>query len=81
LTVRQKGTNMVKLLVFVDDNGVLVGTLRADPIDIGNGKTIQAIPSPMSKHKHHVVELPDHLVGKPSNVTELHREVRRLLPT
>lgn len=71
---------MAKLFVFVDNNGTLFGTLRADPIDIGSGNTIQAMPSPMSKHRHHIVEVPDHLVGKPGKVSELHREVRRLLP-
>ena len=70
---------MAKLVVFVDNTGTLVGTLKADPIEIGNGKTIQATPSPMSKHKHHIVEVPDHLIGKPGKVKELHREVRRLL--
>lgn len=70
---------MAKLLVFVDSNGALVGTLRADPVDIGHGKTIQAVRSPMSKHRHHEIEVPDHLVGKPGKVAELHREVRRLL--
>jgi hypothetical protein len=72
---------MAKLLVFVDHHGTLVGTQMADPISIGNGNTIQAMPSPMSKHRHHIVEVPDHLVGRPDKVTELHREVRRLLPT
>ena len=72
---------MAKLLVFVDNHGTLVGTQRADPIDIGNGQTLQAVPSPMSKHRHHIIEVPDHLVGRPNRVAELHREVRRLLPT
>jgi hypothetical protein len=71
---------MAKLLVFVDHSGTLVGTQRADPIDIGNGKTIHAVPSPMSRHRHHIIEVPDHLVGRPGKVEELHREVRRLLP-
>jgi hypothetical protein len=70
---------MAKLLVFVDSNGALVGTLRADPIDIEIGNTIQAIPSPMSKHRHQEIEVPDDLVGKPGKVAELHQEVRRLL--
>lgn len=70
---------MAKVLVFVDADGALVGTLRAGPIDIGNGQTIHAVPSPMSKHKHHTVEVPDHLVGKPGKARELHQEVRRLL--
>ena len=72
---------MAKLMVFVDHKGALVGTLRADPIDIGNGNTLRAVPSPMSKHRYHLVDVPDHLVGKPSKVNELHREVRRLLPS
>ena len=71
---------MAKLLVFVDNRGTLVGTLRADPIDIGNGKTLTAVPSPLSKHKHHIVEVPDHFLGKPDKDKELHDEVRRLMP-
>jgi hypothetical protein len=71
---------MAKLHVFVDNNGALVGTLRADPIKLADGSTIQAVPSPMSKHRHHVIDVADHLVGKPGKVAELHREVHRLLP-
>jgi hypothetical protein len=34
----------------------------------------------LSKHKHHIVEVPDHFLGKPDKVKELHDEVRRLMP-
>jgi hypothetical protein len=73
---------MAKVLAITDLNGALLGVVRADPIEVGTGLTIQAVPTPMAEHhqRHHIVHVPDHLLGKPGKgVEELHREVSRRL--
>jgi hypothetical protein len=72
---------MAKVIAVTDLDGALLGVLRADPVDVGNGVTIQAVPAPTSKQRHHIVEVPDHLLSKPGRgVEELHREVQKHLP-
>ena len=72
---------MAKVIAITDLKGALLGVLRADPIDAGNGLTIQAVPSSTASQRHHFLEVPDNLLGKPGKgVEELHREVRSRLP-
>jgi hypothetical protein len=72
---------MAKVLAITDLKGALLGVLRADPIQVAHGVTIQAVPAPTPKQRHHIIEVPDHLLGKPGKGVEiLHREVRKLLP-
>jgi hypothetical protein len=74
---------MAKVLAITDLNGALLGVLRADPIEVRPGLTIQAAPTPMAEHhqRHHLIDVPDHLLGKRGKgVEELHREVSRRLP-
>ena len=72
---------MAKMIAITDLKGTLLGVLRADPVDAGNGLTIQAVPGHTPEQRHHIVEVPDNLVGgMGKRVEELHREVRRLLP-
>jgi len=68
---------MAKVIAITDVAGALLGVLRADPIDIGNGMTIQTVPIRTSAHRHHALEVPDDLLGKLAQ--EVHREVRRRL--
>ncbi len=70
---------MAKLIAITDAGGALLGVLRGDPIDIGSGMTIQAAPTPApgSAHQHHILEVPNDLLGKPTR--EIHDEVRRRL--
>lgn len=72
---------MARVIAITDSNGTLLGVLRADPVDAGNGITIQAVPSPRSPHRHHILDVPDTFIGnRGKGVEELHREVRRRLP-
>lgn len=72
---------MARVIAFTDLKGALLGVVRADPFDAGNGVTIQAVPIQASQQRHHIVEVADHLLGKTGKgVKELHREVQRLLP-
>jgi hypothetical protein len=67
-------------MAITDSTGKLLGVQRADPVDIGGGRTIQAVPHPRSPHGYHHLDVPDHMIGKPGRgVEELHKEVRRLL--
>jgi hypothetical protein len=73
---------VARILAITDSHGKLLGVQGADPIDIGHGVSIQAVPHPHSPHKYHHLGVPDHLTGKPGRgVEELHKEVRRLLAT
>jgi hypothetical protein len=68
---------MAKVIAITDAGGALLGVLRADPIDAGNGVTIKSVPIRTSAHRHQILEVPDDLPGKPAHV--VHREVRRRL--
>jgi hypothetical protein len=71
---------MAKILAITDKNGKLLGVQRADPIDVGHGMTVQAVPDPRSPHNYRYLDVPDNLIGKPGRGVEtLHNEVRRLL--
>jgi hypothetical protein len=74
---------MAKVLAITDLKGALLAVLRADPIEAAPGLTIQAVPTPMAEHhqRHHLIDVPDHLIGKRgTGVEELHHEVSRRLP-
>jgi len=66
---------MAKVIAITNLHGELLGVLRADPVDIGHGQTIQAVPIRAPEHRHHVLEIPDGLLGK-RLAAEVHREVR-----
>jgi hypothetical protein len=68
---------MAKIFAVTNAEGTLLGTLRADPVDIGNGMTIHPVPLRTSTQMHHLLEVPDDLVGKPAH--EIHRHVRHQL--
>jgi hypothetical protein len=71
---------VARILAITDSHGKLLGVQRADPVDIGDGRTIQAVPHPHSPDRYHRLDVPDHMMGKPGRgVEELHKEVRRLL--
>lgn len=69
---------MAKVIAITNVGGELLGVLRADPIDIGDGLTIQSVPLRTPEHRHHVLEVPDGLLGK-QLALEVHGEVRRRL--
>jgi hypothetical protein len=69
---------MAKVIAITNVTGELLGVLRADPVDIGNGKTIRSVPVRTTEQRHHILEVADDLMGKPAH--EIHREVRRHLP-
>lgn len=75
---------MAKVIAITDLKGELLGVVRAEPVNLGNGLTIQAVhtlPKHITQQRHHIIEVPDNLLGKRgSGVEELHREVRRRLP-
>lgn len=74
-------TAVTRVLAITDTNGELLGVLQADPVDAGNGVTIQAVPVSRPEQRHHFVDVPSHLLAKPGrSVEKLHREVRRQLP-
>jgi hypothetical protein len=69
---------MAKVIAVTDPNGALLGVVRGDRIDIGNGKTLQAVlPPRASKNHHQILEVEDNLLRKPA--TEVHHEIRRRL--
>jgi hypothetical protein len=68
---------MAKVIAITDLKGELLGVLRADPQDIGNGVTIQAVPFASSSQLHHVLEVDDDLMGKPAH--EVHNKIRHHL--
>ena len=68
---------MAKVIAITDVGGALLGVLRADPVDTGNGVIIQSVPIRTSAHRHHILEVPDDLLAKLAD--EVHREVRRRL--
>jgi hypothetical protein len=73
---------MTKVIAITDLNGALLGVVRADPVDAGNGIIIQAVLRKTPEQRHHIVEVPDGLIGKPGKgVEELHRKVLQLLPS
>jgi hypothetical protein len=72
---------MAKVMAVTDRYGALLGVVRADLIDAGNGVTIQAVPIERADQRHHFVEVPDALLTNKKKmwVEELHREVERRL--
>jgi hypothetical protein len=73
---------VTRVLVITDLNGELLGVLQADPVDAGNGVTIQAVPVSRPEQRHHFVDVPSHLLAKSGrSAEELHREIRRRLAT
>jgi hypothetical protein len=68
---------MLKVMAVTDLNGNLLGVVRTDPVDIGNGRTIRAVPPPTTRHRHHMLEVEDNFLHRPA--TEVHNDVRRLI--
>ena len=64
---------MPKLAVITDLEGNILGTVRADPVKIGGGVTVQFHPSPSDKQKYHDVEVPESLLRK--SAEDLHKEL------
>jgi hypothetical protein len=70
---------MQKIMAVTDLKGTLLGVVRTDPIDIGNGKTIRAVPPPATHYHHHVLDVADDFMRRPA--TAIHNDVRRLIAT
>jgi hypothetical protein len=68
---------MAKVIAITNTAGALLGVLRTDPVDIGNGLTIRPVPVEAAAQRHQILDVPDGLLGKP--VHEVHAEVRRRL--
>jgi hypothetical protein len=70
---------MQKIMAVTDLKGTLLGVVRADPIDIGNGKTIRAVPPPPARYRHHMLDVADDFLRRPAS--EVHDKIRRLIVT
>jgi hypothetical protein len=68
---------MAQVIAITDDSGKVLGVLRGDPIEVGDGMTIQAVARPVAGYRHHTLEVPDDLLGRLAS--EVHREVQRRL--
>ena len=68
---------MRKVMAVTDLAGTLLGVVRADPVDIGNGTTIRSVPPRTAQHRHRILDVPDDFLSRPAQ--EVHREVRRLI--
>jgi hypothetical protein len=70
---------MQKIMAVTDLEGTLVGVVRADPVDIGGGKTIQSVPPSPALYQHHILDVADDFLRRPA--TAIHEDVRRLIAT
>ena len=70
---------MQKVMAVTDLKGTLLGVVRADPVDIGNGKTIRSVPPSAAHYHHHILEVADDFLRRPA--TDIHNHVRRLIPS
>jgi uncharacterized protein YcsI (UPF0317 family) len=70
---------MSKIIAVTDANGNLLGVVHGDPVDIGNGQTIQAAPIKHPDYRYHVLDSQGDLMKKPA--AQIHDHVRKLLPT
>jgi hypothetical protein len=68
---------MQKVMAVTDLKGTLLGVVRTDPVDIGYGKTIRAVPPPAERYRHHMLEVEDNFLRRPA--TDIHKDVRRLI--
>ena len=68
---------MKKIMAVTDLKGTLLGVLRADPIDIGNGKTIRSAPPEAARYRHHILDVADDFLRRPA--AAIHDDVRRLI--
>jgi hypothetical protein len=68
---------MAKVIAITDTVGELLGVVRADPVKLDNGMTIQSVPLHTPGHQHHTLEVPDDLLSKLAK--DVHHEVRRRL--
>jgi hypothetical protein len=68
---------MQKVMAITDLRGTLLGVVRTDPIDIGNGKTIRSTPPPAARYRHHILNVADDFMRRPA--ANIHDEVRRLI--
>jgi len=66
---------MQKVMAITDLSGTLLGVVRADPVDIGHGKTIRSVPPKAAHYRHHILDVPDDFFRRQPH--EVHREVRR----
>ena len=68
---------MQKVMAVTDLKGPLLGVVRTDPVDIGNGKTLRAVPPPPARYRHQVLEVADNFLRRPAS--DIHNDVRRLI--
>jgi hypothetical protein len=68
---------MQKIMAVTDMKGTLLGVVRADPVNIGNGKTIRSVPPSALNYRHHMLEVEDSFLRRPA--TTIHNDVRRLI--
>ena len=68
---------MQKVMAVMELDGTLLGVVRADPVDLGNGLIIQSVPPHVMQHRHHILEVSDDFFDRPAK--EIHREVRSLV--
>jgi hypothetical protein len=68
---------MAKVIAITNTDGALLGVLRTEPVNIGKGVTIHPVPIESAAQRHHILDVPDGLLGKPAH--EVHNEVRRRL--
>ena len=66
---------MQKVMAITDHAGKLLGVVRADPVDIGHGKTIRSVPPKAAHYRHHILDVPDDFLRRQPH--EVHHEVRR----
>jgi hypothetical protein len=70
---------MQKIMAITDLEGTLLGVVRTDPVDIGNGKTIRSVPPPPARYRHHMLDVADDFLRRPAG--DIHNDVHRLIAT
>lgn len=68
---------MQKVMAVTDLRGTLLGVVRTDLVDIGNGNTIRSVPPPAARYRHHILDVADDFMRRPA--VDIHDEVRRLI--
>jgi hypothetical protein len=70
---------MQKVMAVTDLKGTLLGVVRTDPVDIGNGNTIRSVPPPAARYGHYMLNVADDFLRRPA--ADIHNDVRRLIAT
>jgi hypothetical protein len=68
---------MAQIIAVTDENGKVLGVVRGDPVEIGDGMTIKAVASSTPGQHYHALEVDNDLLGQLAS--EVHREVERRL--